>query len=55
LADYFDANPGEELTYEDALLKFGMTYRACVVAVQRMVAHGELETPKIIRRPADKR
>lgn len=50
IAEFFDANPDEELTYEDALHKFGCTQKHLEVTLARLRAVGWIETPKLIRR-----
>lgn len=55
---YFEANPLEELTYADAIVKLGLTLRemrALRQAVYRGTKSGKLESIFVIRRPASSR
>lgn len=49
LEEFFGANPQEELTYADIVVKFGGTYRSAHSAVARLQARGELESVHVIR------
>ena len=52
IARYFAENPDEELTVEQAVIKFGVTGRAVTAAVYRAVQRDELEYVHVIRLPA---
>lgn len=56
LLSFFEANPDEELTYEDICLKFEVNYRYAKNTVSVLKLRGVLETkPVIVRRTeADK-
>lgn len=50
---YFEANPGEELLYADACVKFGCTSKQLYVALGRLrAARGGVESVQVIRAAA---
>jgi len=51
MARFFDANPDEELTLDDALEKFGGTRGSMKTLLWDMRKRGEIETVTVIRRP----
>lgn len=55
IAEFFAANPGEELTYSDIVLKFDTCYRTAYNAVQRLKEAGVVEPMHVIRAPSKAR
>lgn len=51
LLDFFAANHGEELTYDDVIAKFDCKRNAAYQAVDKLVRLGKLENVRVIRRP----
>ena len=49
LREFFEANPREELTYDDAQAKYGCNRRALVAAVYNLRQSGYVETTYVIR------
>ena len=47
---YFEANPGEVLSYEDAAAKFGVTVLSVRYAMRELSKRGELATMFVICR-----
>lgn len=52
LDDYLEANPDEDLTVADVMLKFGVSHVAVYKAIERLTFLGKAEYAKVIRRPA---
>lgn len=56
LLEFFQRNPDEYLTMEDARVKFGVTMHRLYMAVDRLQKDGHLERTKVmIRLPSAKR
>ena len=51
MRQFFAENPAEELTYADAMVKFGCTRREVVKAVYRLRQYGRVESVHTIRAP----
>lgn len=49
LLEFFRNNPGEELTHDDLVVKFGVNKRTAEGAIAQMKSLGELESVHIIR------
>lgn len=50
IVDFFAENPDEELTMNDAMVKFDCTSRQLHETLIRLRSVGVIETPKLIRR-----
>ena len=50
LAEFFDANPDEELTFQDIQVKWGVSIACCSRAVRILCEEGLLEDrPRVVR------
>lgn len=49
IADYFVRNPNEELSHDDACIKFNCTKRGLSAALVRLRARGSVESVRVIR------
>lgn len=50
IIDFFEANPGEWLTYKDIMIKFGCTRRRFFEAMKGLRQQGVIEVAVIARR-----
>jgi len=57
LRQFFAANPDEELTYDDVMVKFNVSRRCAYVAAARMEDRGELTRVHVLRaaKPAEEK
>ena len=49
LMRFFNENPGEELTYADIEVKFGVTYHNVSSTVNRLKQLGQLDSVHVVR------